>query len=94
MGTLLIIILRLAIKLVNAAVWAYVILSWIIPMNRSQQLVNIYMTLAKYIEPFLAPIRKLMAPLTYRMRIDFSPYVLVLLVSWIGNILSRLIYSL
>ena len=90
MKTLIIIFLSLAVKLVNAAVWAYVILSWFV--RTSPGLVNIYMTLARFIEPVLAPIRRLMEPLTYRIGLDFSPYVLVLIISFVSRFISRIVY--
>ena len=92
MKTLIIIVLSLAVRLVNAAVWIYVILSWFV--RTSPGLVNFYVTLAKFIEPVLAPIRKLMMPLTYRIGLDFSPYVLVLIISFISRFLTRIIYMI
>lgn len=92
MKALIIIVLSLAVRLVNAAVWIYVILSWFV--RTSPGLVNFYMTLAKFIEPVLAPIRKLMMPLTYRIGLDFSPYVLVLIISFISRFLTRIIYMI
>ena len=90
MKFILITALALTVKVVNAAVWIYVIMSWFV--RTTPGLVNFYMTLAKYIEPLLAPVRKLMEPLTYRIGLDFSPYVLVLIISFVSRFITRIIY--
>lgn len=83
-------LVSLAFRIANLAVWAYVILSWIV--QPYTKLYEVYRILARYIEPVLAPIRKLISPLTYKIGLDFSPYILVLLISWVGNFVIRLLY--
>jgi len=85
-------ILSLAIRLAYYAVWAYVILSWVGRTN--PKLWNFYCKLSRYIEPVLGPIRKLLMPLTYKIGLDFSPYVLALAINFIGNILIRIVYKI
>jgi len=86
---LIIKLVTLAIRLAYYAVWVYVILSWI---GRSYpKLWNLYCILAKYIEPLLNPIQKLLMPVTYKIGIDFSPYVLAVLVNAIGKIIIELL---
>lgn len=82
-------ILGLAYKVVDWALWAYVILSWF--AGASAKLYNIYRTLAKYMEPLLSPVRKLIRPLTYKIGVDFSPYVFLLLLQFVYRFLARLV---
>ena len=89
MVTLILSILNLAVRVLNWALWIYVILSWFPP--RSMTLFRVRDFLAQFIEPLLSPIRNLMAPLTYRIGLDFSPYVLILLISFVYRLLARII---
>lgn len=86
----LISLVSLAFRVANLAVWAYVILSWIV--TPYTKLYDIYRKLGSVIEPILSPIRKLISPLTYRIGLDFSPYLLALLISWVGNFVIRALY--
>lgn len=84
--------LGLAMRIINYAIWAYVILSWFV--RPYTQLWNFYRKLSQFIEPALEPIRRLLQPLTSRIGLDFSPYVLALLVSFIYRLLAISIWRM
>lgn len=86
MRYLLLMSLGLIMKVINWAIWGYVILSWF--ARPYSQLWNIYSKLSQLMEPALAPFRKLLQPLTYRTGLDFSPYLLALCVSFIYRLLA------
>ena len=80
----------LVFRLFNYAIWAYVILSWF--ANTNQNLYRFYRKLAEFFEPLLYPIRKLLMPLTYKIHVDFSPYVLAILASCVYRFIYRILY--
>ena len=90
MRYLIITLLGLVYRVVDLAVWAYVILSWF--ANASPKLYKIYCLLAKYLEPVLRPIRKLLAPITYRIGLDFSAYALILALGAVYRLLVNILY--
>lgn len=83
-------LLNLAINIINSALWIYVISSWLV--NLHPTIWKIHRFLASFFEPVLAPIRKLMFPITARIGLDFSVYVLAILFSWLSGIVYRLVY--
>jgi uncharacterized protein YggT (Ycf19 family) len=50
-----------------------------------------YYKLREWLEPMLAPIRKLMMPITMRIGLDFSPYILALLLTLVYRVLANII---
>ena len=44
-----------------------------------------------FVEPMLAPIRRILPPIG---GLDFSPFVLLLLLQLLGNIINRLLFTL
>jgi YggT family protein len=44
-----------------------------------------------FVEPMLAPIRRILPPIA---GLDFSPFVLLLLLQLLGNIINRLLFTL
>jgi len=89
MGQLLLYILILAYRVINIALWAYVILSWF--YRSSAKLYNIYMLLSKYIEPVLRPLRKLLMPISYKIGIDFTVYAAMLILQFAYRVLYNII---
>ena len=87
-----IIVISLLLRVLNIVLWAYCILSWIGMIN--PKLYNIYMWLDGYMKPIMAPFRKLCMPLTMRTGVDFSPLILVLVVSYVARILLTFIVAL
>ena len=92
MKILLLSLLSYALRIVNIGIWAYVILSWF--ANANDTVYKIYSFLATIIEPVLAPIRKLLMPITYKIGLDFSPYVLALAASAVYRIVAGIIILL
>ena len=77
-------------RIMSTVVLVYVILSWISGMHPT--LAKIYYMLQGVLEPLLRPIRKLLWPLTSRIGLDFSPYVLILILGLIYRILVSILY--
>ncbi len=92
LGYLLLSVLRLIYQLLDFAILAYVLLSWFV--RPGTKLAEVYMFLARILEPVMGPIRRIMQPLTYRIRLDFSPWVTMILLSFVYRLLSRLILML
>jgi len=92
MKTTLIYFVSILARILNLALWGYVILSWF--ANASDALYKIYSFLGEIIEPILKPFRKLLYPITMKIGLDFSPYLLALAISFVTTYLLRLIYRL
>jgi len=77
-------------RIVEALIWARILMSWFRPRYRTSKN-GWFFTIEEYVwratEPLLAPIRNIL-PSTGM--IDFSPFVLMILIS----ILSRFVYQL
>ena len=76
-------------RIMNIVVLVYVLLSWVAGMNPT--LAKAYYFLAGILEPLLKPIRKLMWPVTRKIGLDFSPYILIVAMGLIYRILASLI---
>ena len=90
MKYLLLRLISLLMRLVDTALWVYVISSWLV--NLHPTIWKIHRFLGGFFEPILAPIRKLLSPITMRIGLDFSVYVLLIVVSWAFNIVYDIIY--
>ncbi len=90
MAGILIPLLNIAYQVIEYGILAYVILSWFVRPNT--KLAEFYMFLARFFEPIMGPVRRLMQPLTYRLRIDFSPWVTIILVRFVYRFLYTIIY--
>lgn len=85
-------LLSLAMKIIDTALWVYVISSWLVNVHPTIWKINRF--LGGFFEPFLAPIRKLLFPITRKIGLDFSVYVLAILLSWLMNIAYDIIYMI
>lgn len=88
-GEFILRILDFAMSVVNAAIWVYVISSWLVNVHEVVWKINRF--LGQFIEPLLAPIRKLMYPITMKIGLDFSPYVLAIVTSWVFRIVYNFV---
>ena len=89
---LLITVITFAYRILNLLLWAYCILSWVAMAN--PRLYDIYMKLDNFMRPIMAPFRKICAPLTYRIGIDFSPLILVLAFDFVIRFVMTLVTML
>lgn len=82
--------INILFTVIELAILARVILSWV-PMQRQNRLVN---TLYMVTEPILAPIRSLIERSAFgkNMMFDFSPIIAFLLLEFIRNIVLRLFW--
>jgi len=80
-------LLALLINIYFFAVLANVILSWVAPGTRSPAAYLVYQIL----EPVMAPVRKVVPPLG---GLDFSPLVVILLISVMQDLLNRAVVGL
>ena len=92
MKLILITAISLFYRIFNIALWIYCIMSWFRFNNAT--LWNVYNKIGDFVEPALAPIRRLMEPITYKIGIDFSPVVLIFILNLIYSIIIQLIYRL
>ena len=83
-------LLSLAMRIIDASLWIYVISSWLVNLHPTIWKINRF--LGGFYEPILAPIRKLLFPITRKIGLDFSVYVLLILISWLMNIAYDIIY--
>ena len=64
-----------------------VILSWVVFGTQNLVIRRIYLVTGQFVDPLLQPIRTFMNPMTRNIGIDFSPIVLIvllsILVSWL-----------
>ena len=81
-------------RLLELAVFAYCILSWFV--RPGSGLYNVYAFLARILEPMFVPARKfqywLMRRLNINIPIDFSPWITLLVLDLIFDILVRLLF--
>ena len=79
-------ILNILLQIYSYVIVVRIILSWIVPPNNSIMQFLVFLT-----EPILAPIRKLLEPLTRKSAIplDFSPILALLLISIVSQILMQ-----
>ncbi len=76
--------------IIDFLIFIRIILSWIIPMDGRNKFMTIIYQLT---EPLLRPIRELLkkSPLTAGMNLDFSPVILVIILSLIERLLYLII---
>ncbi|MDO5331050.1 MAG: YggT family protein [Bacillota bacterium] len=79
-------------KIVDTALWVYVISSWLVNLHPTIWKINRF--LGGFFEPLLAPIRKLLMPITMRIGLDFSVYVFAILLSWVMNLAYNIVYAI
>ncbi len=79
-------ILGLLIQILSFIILLYVILSFFMRPDH-----EVMIFLGKIVNPILNPIRRIVPPL---MGLDFSPVILMLIVSALGNALIRILYRL
>ncbi len=72
---------------------AEAVMSWFV-QGFSPNMRKVYMLIRQLTDPFLMPIRKILQPIAYRTRIDFSPIAAVLLLQFIARVLVVLIFKI
>lgn len=84
--------INLVLRIIEYAILARVIISWL-PISRDNPLIRL---LYQITEPILAPIRGIIQRSAFgrNMMLDFSPIVAFLLISLIRNIIFRLLLSI
>ena len=90
-GNLLLFVIDTARDLLTLAVVVDAILSWV-PVG--ENIYKIRQVLGKIINPVMNPVRKLISPVTYKIGIDFSPIVAILLIDAVATILLKLVVVL
>jgi uncharacterized protein YggT (Ycf19 family) len=58
---------------------ANVILSWVVAMSRNINIRKIYWMTNRFVEPALAPFRRMLYPWTRQIGLDFSPFLLIII---------------
>ena len=78
-------------RLLDFAILAYCILSWIAGSN--YKLYKIYSWLGKYLEPIFTPVRKLMYRLNINLPFDLSPWITMILLGFVYRILTGILFN-
>ena len=81
-------ILSQLIRLYSLIVFVNVILSWVIHNSHNMTVRRVYWTTNQLVDPVLDPIRRVMRPITQNIRLDFSPFVLLILLEKISQMLG------
>ncbi len=80
-------ILAEILRICTIVVILNVILSWATMMTRNYHVRRFYWLTNRLTEPMLAPIRRLLYPYTRNLGIDFSPFLLILLLQFLQRAL-------
>ena len=75
-------IIPLLIKLIRLyifIIFANVILSWAVAMSRNINIRKIYWMTGRLTEPVLAPFRRMLYRWTRQIGLDFSPFIVILI---------------
>ena len=84
----LIYLLSQAIRLYSIVVFVNIILSWFVYNTQNMIVRRIYWTTGQFVDPALAPIRKLLSPVTKNFGgIDISPIILIFFLQILRRIL-------
>ena len=81
-------ILSQLIRLYSLIVFANVILSWFIHTSHNTTVRRVYWTTSQLVDPVLDPIRRVMSPITQNIRLDFSPFILLILLDQVSRMLG------
>ena len=65
-----------------------IILSWFVHTSHNMALRRVYWATSQLVDPVLDPIRRVMSPMTQNIRLDFSPFVLIVLLEAISRMLG------
>lgn len=79
-------LINLLIQALSLIIIVYVVLSYFMRPDH-----EIRRTIDRIVDPMLAPIRRVVPPL---MGLDFSPVILLLVVSLVGNLLAGLFHQI
>ena len=81
------IILQQTIRLFDLVLIVNVLLSWFVQSTPNMAVRNIYLWTSRIVDPLLAPIRRLLRPYMGGMPFDISPFVLMMLLNFLGRII-------
>ena len=71
---------------------ANVILSWVVVVSRNINIRKIYWMTNRLVEPAIAPFRRMLYPLTRQIGLDFSPFLLIIILEIVIRFLRRVLY--
>ena len=81
------IVLQQAFMLFDVVLLVYIISSWLVHSTSNMTVRNIYLWTSRIVDPLLAPIRRLLRPYMGGMPFDISPFVLMMLLNFLGRII-------
>lgn len=88
---MLIPIVLLAIRIYIGIVLVNAVLSWFIGGIRNTTVRRIYWTTNTLVDPLLAPLRSILAPMTRNFGIDISPIILIVFLNILSGLLRRVL---
>jgi len=87
--TIIIATLYYCLRILDFAILAFCILSWVGRSN--QKLFKIYSKLGYYLWPIMGPARWIISKIRLNIPVDFSPWLTMVLANFVYNILARII---
>jgi len=70
---------------------ANVVLSWVVVISRNMNVRKIYWMTNRLVEPAIAPFRRMLYPLTRQIGLDFSPFLLIIILEIVIRFLGSVI---
>ena len=71
---------------------ANVILSWVAMISQNMNVRKIYWATNRLVEPALAPFRRMLYPWTRQIGLDFSPFLLIIILEIVSRFLRRMLF--
>jgi uncharacterized protein YggT (Ycf19 family) len=88
-------IISVLIKLIQIYMFivvANVILSWIVFISHNINIRKIYWMTNRLVEPAIAPFRRMLYPWTRQIGLDFSPFILIIVLEIVVWFLRRTLF--
>lgn len=80
------------IRIYMFIVVANVILSWVVVVSRNINIRKIYWMTNRLVEPATAPFRRMLYPWTRQIGLDFSPFLLIIILEIAAWFLRRMLF--
>ena len=81
-------ILGQLIHLYSLIVFVNVILSWVVHTSHNMMVRRVHWATSQLVDPVLDPIRRAMSPITQNIKLDFSPFILLILLDQVSRMLG------
>lgn len=83
---------NLFFQVLTTLILLYCVFSWFCPPNSS--LYGLYVRMGEFVEPMIAPWRRLTQGLAYRIGLDFAPIIAIFVLQFINRLLVTILYRI